>query len=110
VTSVRIGFLGKNMTLITITGADHLLIVLTLQTVYRLRGTKGGSSFSVPIVAHLSAFVHVLHFASYSLVIQEDMGTMPVQKTRSSDLRRTNKQVLRPDAHLQVAITLSACG
>jgi len=35
---------------------------------------------------------------------------MPLQKTPSSDLRRTNKQVLRPDVYLQVAITLSACG
>ena len=78
----------------------HLLIVLTLQAEYRLRGTgERGSGFVPIIVAHLSAFVHVLHFASYSLVIQEDMSIMSVQKTPSSDLRRTNKQVLRPDVH-----------
>ena len=68
----------------------------------------------VLIVAHLSAFVqnvHVLHLYGNSLVIKEDMNIVTV-KMPSSDLRRTHKEALQPDVHvhLQVAITLSACG
>ena len=71
---------------------------------------ESGSGFVVPIFAYLCrTFTFCILYAN-SLVIQDDMSIMRVQQMPSYDLRCTNTQALPPDVHLQVAITLSACG